>query len=230
MNISQYLSCETTINQEENTIKAEQNVNQQNTNYKDGQNLYNSDQHTDDSFEMLILSNQHPENEWIKKEQIIVTYLKQMGLKMKTDPLEKQEHFYQKPKRRSNKSSTMSFNTTSKVDQSNLEDDKGNAMLQKISIEMNSIKQRRTPNTTPQSSPLIIKNLEQQEPIKKQRMSIFQKMLNQHQDITLDEEEMQNNIKRTQQYSDDQKNYFDKSDTNSSKSDTENNYFQNLCE
>lgn len=32
---------------------------------------------------------------------------------MKTDPLEKQEKFYKKPKRRVNKSSTMSFNITS---------------------------------------------------------------------------------------------------------------------
>ncbi|CAD8139229.1 unnamed protein product [Paramecium octaurelia] len=228
MNTAQYLSRETTINSEENTIAADQNVHQQNQTYYDGQNLYTSNQQTDDSFEMQILSSQHPENEWIKKEQIIVTYLKQLGLKMKTDPQEKQEHFYQKPTRRPNKSSTIQLSSTSQVDQSNLEDDKGNAILQKISIEMNSIKQRRTPNTTPQSSPLIINNLEQQEPIKKQRMSIFQKMQNQPQDVTPDDEEIEQNIVRNQKYNDDQ-NDLDKSDTSSNQSDTEKNYFQNLC-
>ncbi|CAK85254.1 unnamed protein product (macronuclear) [Paramecium tetraurelia] len=229
MNIAQYLSRETTINSEDNTITADQNVHLQNQTYYDGQNLYTSNQQTDDSFEMQILSNQHPENEWIKKEQNIVSYLKQLGLKMKTDPLEKQEHFYQKPMRRPNKSSTTQLTSTSQVDQSNLEDDKGNAILQKISIEMNSIKQRRTPNTTPQSSPLIINNLEQQEPIKKQRMSIFQKMQNQPQDVTPDEEEIENNIIRNQKCIEDQNNDLDKSDSSSSKSDTEQNYFQNLC-
>lgn len=38
---------------------------------------------------MVILSNSHPENEWIKKELSIVSYFKLLGLKMKTDPLEK---------------------------------------------------------------------------------------------------------------------------------------------
>ncbi|CAD8133121.1 unnamed protein product [Paramecium octaurelia] len=229
MNIGQYMSCETTINSSENAIMAEKEVHQENSNYNDGQNLYTSNQQNDDSFEMVIMSNQHPENEWIKKEQIIVSYLKQLGLKMKTDPLEKLEHFYQKPKRRPNKSSTMTFNTNSNDDQSNQEDDKCNGILQKMSIEMNSIKQRRTPNTTPQSSPLITKSSDQQEPMKKQRMSIFQKMQNQPQDLTPDEEELQNNIKRNQQQIIDQENGLQKSETDSSKSDTEKNYFQNLC-
>ncbi|CAD8053256.1 unnamed protein product [Paramecium sonneborni] len=230
MNITQYLPCETTINSQDNTTTTDKNDEQLNSNSKDGQNLYNSGQQTDDSFEMVILSNQHPENEWIKKEQIIVSYLKQLGLKMKTDPLEKQEHFYKKLKRRPNKSSTMSFNTNQNINHSQMEDDKANDMLQKMSIEMNSIKQRRTPNTTPQSSPLITKNLEQQEPIKKQRMSIFQKMQTQHQDLSPDSEELQMNIKRNQQQVNDQNNGLEKSETNSSKSETEQDYFQNLCE
>ncbi|CAD8061206.1 unnamed protein product [Paramecium sonneborni] len=230
MNITQYLRCETTINSEDSTIKTDKNDDQFNSNFKDGQNLYNSDQPTDDSFEMIILSNQHPENEWIKKEQIIVSYLKQLGLKMKTDPFEKQELFYKKLKRRPNKYNTMSFDTIQNVNQSNLENDKAMVLLQKISIEMNSIKQRRTPNTTPQSSPLITQNLEQQEPIKKQRKSIFQKMQNQPQDLSSDNEEIQKNIIKNQFQINDQNNGFDKSETNSSKSETDENYFQNLCE
>ncbi|CAD8059370.1 unnamed protein product [Paramecium sonneborni] len=227
MKLGQFQSSETTFNTQECTNVTDKNDISQNLNFRDAQNLYTCDQQSDESFELVILSNQHPENEWIKKEQLIVVYLKSLGIQMKTDPLEKQEQFYIKPKRRVNKSSTMSFNTTSNNDVNDNKESTRNT-IQQMSIEMNSIKQRRTPNTTPQSSPLITKNLEKQEPLKKQRMSIFQKMKGQSQAFSSsDEEEIKENIKRNQYQLSNEK-YDGKSD--SSENNIENSYFQNLCE
>ncbi|CAD8141580.1 unnamed protein product [Paramecium pentaurelia] len=225
MKLGQFSSSETTFNTQECTNATEKNDISQNLNFRDAQNLYTCDQQSDKSVELLILSNQHPENEWIKKEQQIVVYLKQLGIQMKTDPLEKQEKFYKKPKRRVNKSSTMQFHTTTNnEDNDNMETNR--QAIQQMSIEMNSIKQRRTPNTTPQSSPLITQDLEKQEPQKKQRMSIFQKMKGQSQAFSSDEDEIQENIKRNKyQYNE---KYDGKSD--SSENNLEKNYFQNICE
>ncbi|CAD8137151.1 unnamed protein product [Paramecium octaurelia] len=226
MKLGQFQSSETTFNTQECTNATEKIDISQNLNFRDVQNLYTCDQQSDKSVELLILSNQHPENEWIKKEQEIVAYLKSFGIRMKTDPLEKQEKFFKKPKRRVNKSSTMTFNTTSNnEDNDNTESTR--QTIQQMSIEMNSIKQRRTPNATPQSSPLITKNLEIQEPLKKQRMSIFQKMKGQSQAFSSDEEEIQENMKRNQ-YQLGNGQYDGKSD--SSENNIETNYFQNICE
>ncbi|CAD8056385.1 unnamed protein product [Paramecium sonneborni] len=226
MKLGQFQSSETTFNTQEYTNVTDKNDISQNLNLRDAQNLYTCDQQSDESFELVILSNQNPENEWIKKEQLIVVYLKQLGIQMKTDPLENQERFYKKPKRRVNKSSTMSFNTIQNNEENDNKESTGNT-VQQMSIEMNSIKQRRTPNTTPQSSPLIMKNLVQQESPQKQRMSIFQKMKNQQQPFSSDEEEIKHNIKRNQHQLSDEK-YDGKKD--SCKNIIEKSYFQNLCE
>ncbi|CAK58507.1 unnamed protein product (macronuclear) [Paramecium tetraurelia] len=227
MKQGEFQQSETTQNTQECTNFTNKNDSSQQLNFGDSQNLYTWDQQSDESFELVILSNQHPENEWIKKEQVIVVYLKQLGIQMKTDPLEKQEKFYKKPKRRFNKSSTMTFDTIPNNNEESDNKEDTQLCIRQMSIEMNSIKQRRTPNSTPQSSPLITKIQEKQVPLKQQKMSIFQKMKGQQQAFSSDEEEIKENMKRNQHQISNE--YCDgKSD--SSQNNIEQHYFQNLCE
>ncbi|CAD8094597.1 unnamed protein product [Paramecium sonneborni] len=108
----------------------------------------------DDSFELDILCKQNPNNSFLLKEIEIVNYLKSLGIKMKTDPANKQEVFHSKRKQQFIKSNTTQFDVSS---------------IKQLEISSNSIKTRRTPSHTPQSSPLMVN----QENTGQTRKSIF---------------------------------------------------------
>ncbi|KAM3135137.1 hypothetical protein pb186bvf_012783 [Paramecium bursaria] len=127
---------------------------------------------SDNSVELELLAQNNLGNKWIFIERDIVKYLKSLGLRMKTDPKAKHDRFYSKVKRKTQRAST------TQVQQS--KNELFNTPVIKpiqggqVQIEFNSILCRRTPGSTPQSSPLV-----QQENIKiksQQRKSIFNQL------------------------------------------------------
>ncbi|CAK89058.1 unnamed protein product (macronuclear) [Paramecium tetraurelia] len=123
----------------------------------------------DDSFELDILCKQNPNNLFLQKETEIVNYLRSLGIKMKTDPTIKQELFHSKRKQQFTKSNTTQFDIIS---------------IKQLEISSNSIKSRRTPSHTPQSSPLMIN----QENVGQTRKSIFSIRLDGFGDENLEDE------------------------------------------
>ncbi|CAD8181829.1 unnamed protein product [Paramecium octaurelia] len=123
----------------------------------------------DDSFELDILCKQNPNNLFLQKETRIVNYLRSLGIKMKTDPTIKQELFHSKRKQQFTKSNTTQFDIIS---------------IKQLEISSNSIKSRRTPSHTPQSSPLMVN----QENVGQTRKSIFSIRLDGFGDENLEDE------------------------------------------